>query len=367
MLTGLRGFAALSVVLIHSGGRTDYPGFGIQGYGPVALFVLSGFLLYRPWSMWALRDGRRPSVRTFARRRISRIFPAYLVVVLALAVIYPASQPSGFDGWLRALTLTHTFASDGLRPGLEQTWSLGTELTWYVALPVMGLVAGGLARRQGPRRGFWIVVGALALSVPVTAAWRWYVHAEGLGPRFTYSFWLPGFLACFAVGAAVAHLLSAEKAGVVALPRLRSVAASSWVLLAVAVVAVAIGTSSLGGPDAYTPATFSERQVRFVCATVLAGSLLLAAAFGPASTPVNRVLASRWMSAVGRWSYGIYLWHLPLIALFADSFEWRSGISGFVLWVGFITALAVPLGAATYAFVERPAIAWSKKGSPVRA
>src|SRR3712207_5648557 len=143
VLTGLRGFAALMVLLIHSAGRTDYPGFGVQGYGPVALFVLSGFLLYRPWSMWALRDGKQPSVRTFARRRLARIFPAYLVVLLAFAVIYPASQPNGFDGWLRALTLTGTFASDGLRPGLEQTWSLGTELTWYVALPVMGLLAGG--------------------------------------------------------------------------------------------------------------------------------------------------------------------------------------------------------------------------------
>jgi len=230
-----------------------------------------------------------------------------------------------------------------------------------VAVPVRGLVAGGLDRRYGPRRGFWIVAGALALSLPVTAAWRWYVQVEGLGPRFTYSFWLPGFLACFATGAVVSHLLSGERAGVVTLGRLRAVAANRWLLLAVAAVAVAIGTSPLGGPDGYNPATFSERQVRFVCATVLAGTLLLAAALGPPSTPVNRVLASRWLTAVGRWSYGIYLWHLPLITLLADDFRWRSGPGGFVLWVGFITALSVPLGAATYAFVERPAIAWSKK------
>ena len=75
MLTGLRGFAALMVVLIHSAGQTDYPGFGVQSYGPVSLFVLSGFLLYRPWSSWAIAQASRPSVRTFSRRRLSPCRP----------------------------------------------------------------------------------------------------------------------------------------------------------------------------------------------------------------------------------------------------------------------------------------------------
>ena len=100
-LTGLRGFAALAVVAVHASGRTDFDWFGIHGYGPVSLFVLSGFLLYRPWSMWALSRGTRPEVRTFARRRLLRIFPAYLVVMLAIAVMLPESQPLGPDGWLR--------------------------------------------------------------------------------------------------------------------------------------------------------------------------------------------------------------------------------------------------------------------------
>jgi len=360
-LTGLRGFAALVVVSVHAAGRTDYPQFGIHGYGPVSLFVLSGFLLYRPWSRWALRVSKHPQLRTFARRRLLRIFPAYLVVMLAFAVMLPESQPNGLDGWLRALTLTGTFASDGLRPGLEQTWSLGTELSWYVALPVLGLVGGLLARRLNGRRGFFAVVWLLVLSLPVTIAWRIWVKAEDLGKEFTYSFWLPGFLICFAGGAAVAHFLEGEQAGLVDLSRVRGWMRHSWLMVLLVAVIAGIGTSSLGGPHLYLPATFAEAQIRFGCATLVALLLLAICALSRPDKPVVRFLSTRFMTATGRWSYGIYLWHLPVIVLLEDDFTRRTGPGGFLLWMGCIVAVTIPLGAATYAWVEKPAMAWSKR------
>lgn len=360
-LTGLRGLAALVVVSVHASGRTDYDWFGIHGYGPVCLFVLSGFLLYRPWSRWSLGAGGRPEIRSFARRRLLRIFPAYLVVMLAVAVMFPTSQPIGWDGWLRALTLTGTFASDGLRPGLEQTWSLGTELTWYAALPVLGYVGYVVARRLSGRRSFYAIVCLLALSLPVTIAWRVWTEVEDLGKEFTYSFWLPGFLVCFAAGAAVSHFLEGESLGLVDLGRARAWFTHSWVVLAVAVGLVALGNSALGGPTLYVPSTFSERQVRFVCSTLLAVVLLLAAVLSRPGAPAIRFLSSRFLTATGRWSFGIYLWHLPVIELLEDDFVHRTGIGGFFLWMGCIFAISIPLGAATYAWVESPAIAWSKR------
>lgn len=360
-LTGLRGFAALMVVIVHSSGRSDFPGFGVQGYGPVSLFVLSGFLLFRPWSRWSLDSGRRPILRVFARRRLARIFPAYLVVLLAVAVMLPESQPRGLDGWLRALTLTNTLASDGLRPGLEQTWSLGTELSWYLLVPVFGLVVGLVARRMAGSRGFWAGVVLMGVSLPISAAWRWWVHVEDLGREFTYSFWVPGFLVCFAGGALVAHLLEGERAGQVRLGRLRAWARDPWLLTAFAVAVTLIGASSLGGPTLYVPSTFTERQVRFACATLLALILLVAATLGDRESPVVRLLATRWMVATGRWSYGIYLWHLPVIVLLENDFTHRTGTAGLALWLGCILAVSVPLGAATYAWVEAPAISWSKR------
>lgn len=360
-LTGLRGFAALMVVCVHAAGRTDFPGFGVQGYGPVSLFVLSGFLLFRPWSRWSVHAGPRPVLRMFARRRLARIFPAYLVILLAVAVMVPASQPRGLDGWLRALTLTGTFARDGLRPGFEQTWSLGTELSWYVLVPAFGLLVGWATRRVGGVGGFWVGAGLMAISVPATGAWRWYIHAHDLEKNFTYSFWVPGFLVCFAGGALVGHLLEGERAGRLHLHMLRRWAQDPWLLTAVALAVTLIGTSSLGGPTLYLPSTFSERQVRFACSTLLAITMLVVAALSHPESPVARFLSGRWLVATGRWSYGIYLWHLPVIALLENDFTHRTGVSGFVLWMGCVLAVSYPLGAATFVWVENPAISWSKR------
>lgn len=360
-LTGLRGFAALVVVSVHAAGRTSYPQFGIHGYGPVSLFVLSGFLLYRPFSRWALGLARYPSLRMFARRRILRIFPAYWLVLFAFAVMLPASQPLGWDGWLRGLTLTGTLASDGLRPGLEQTWSLGTELSWYIALPVLGMLTGLVARRLGGRRGFFAVILLMSLSLPVTIAWRIWTEVEDLGKEYTYSFWLPGFLICFAGGAAVSHFLEGEGEGLVDLSRVRGWMRHSWLVLALVVAIAATGTSPLGGPHLYEPATFSERQVRFFCATAVAVLLLMICVLSRPEAPLVRFFSTRSMTATGRWSYGIYLWHLPVINLVQDDFTARSGVGGFFLWMGFVFAVTIPLGAATYAWVERPAMAFSKR------
>jgi peptidoglycan/LPS O-acetylase OafA/YrhL len=325
--------------------------------------VLSGFLLYRPWSRWALSRSTHPRVGVFARRRLLRIFPAYLLVMLAFAVMYPASQPNGWDGWLRAFTLTGTLAGDGLRPGLEQTWSLGTELTWYVALPFLGLFAGLIARRLPGRRGGWTVAGLLALALPVSVLWRIWVaaNADTLTQKFTWNFWLPGFLVCFAAGAAVSHFLEGERAGLVDLSRIRGWFSRTWLAVLLMVVAAAIGTSPLGGPVEYVPASFRERSIRFACATLLAVLLLLACALSRPDSLLVRFMSTRFMVATGRWSYGIYLWHLPVIVLIEDEFVHRTGVGGFFLWMTTIFAVTIPLGAATYAWVEKPAIAWSKR------
>lgn len=361
-LTGLRGFASLMVVLIHVSFFSEYPWLGIPDYGPVSLFVLSGFLLYRPWARWTLRTGRRPSVRTFAYRRLARIFPAYLVVLIAVTAIHPPARPEGLGQWLRAASLTWIYQAGDFRTSMQHTWSLGTELSWYVALPVFGLLIAALARRMTTHRAARVIVGLLACSVPISIAWRWWVDAEDLGRYFTYSYWLPGFLFCFAGGALVAHASEARHAGLASLPRLRQAAADPWALPVLALAFALVGTSSLGGPPGIdVPITLSQHLVRAACATLVAVILLVGAVMGPPTSPLNRILGLRWMTAVGRWSYGIYLWHLPLIAVLEPAVDFPSGALGLVTRLALILAIAVPLSAATYDWVERPAIAWSRR------
>ena len=88
-LDTMRAIGALGVVITHVGFWAGI--YTSQGYvgvlvaradvGVALFFVLSGFLLYRPFARWSLGASERPSIRSFAIRRAARIFPAYWVVL----------------------------------------------------------------------------------------------------------------------------------------------------------------------------------------------------------------------------------------------------------------------------------------------
>lgn len=362
-LTGLRGFAALTVVFVHCSGLTAYPWFGIHAYGPIALFVLSGYLLIQPWSMWMLGAGPRPDVAAFVRRRTWRIFPAYLVVLLAAAMLLPGTRPLGTDGWLRALTLTSTSAADGLRPGMEHTWSLGTELSWYAVVPLVGVGVAWLGRKVWPTHPARPYLCALALAGALSLAWRYLVmhHVEDLGRQITFPLWLPAFLFCFVAGAAVAHLGLVSREGRGRARLMEFLAARSWLIGCVAVGGILVGNSHLGGAWTFTPSTFGEILVRTVACTIVALVLLIGVTVGDPRSALSRVLAMPWLVATGRWSYGIYLWHMPAMSLLAREVSIGPGFTGLLLWISTVLAVAIPLGALTHVFVEMPAIAWSKR------
>ena len=92
----------------------------------------------------------------------------------------------------------------------------------------------------------------------------------------------------------------------------------------------------------------------------MSAAVLVGVVAGHPGSPVVRVFSMRWIVAVGRWSYGIYLWHLPVIVILEKDVN-RAGPGGLLLWLAIVLAVSVPLGAATYAWVEKPAIAWSRR------
>src|SRR5690606_2367483 len=95
----------------------------------------------------------------------------------------------------------------------------------------------------------------------------------------------------------------------------------------------------------------------------LAVSLLAISVFSGPQAPVVRFMSSRFMQATGRWSYGIYLWHLPLIVLLWEDVAFPTGWWGLAVWLVTVTAISTLLGAATYAWLEVPTMAWSKRQS----
>ena len=310
-LDGVRAAAALLVVLTHVGFQTGEVLSGAHGavharcdFGVALFFVLSGLLLYRPWAAADLGTGRRPSTRRYLRRRAVRILPAYwLVLAVVLATGARAEAEPGTV--VRHVTLTQVYAGR-LLPDLTQTWSLCTEVLFYLLLPPASWL---VARCRGDRAR----LGLLAVTVAV--AWTWTgLAAAGVLPARAGT-WLPGHADWFAAGMLLAALEERARAG-----------GRSWAgrweadlrrapgtVRALAVGVAAIACTPVAGPRtlaAVAPAgAVTKEALYLVVATLVVGAALVAAP----GTAVSRLLGSAPARWCGRVSYGVFLWHLLVL------------------------------------------------------
>src|SRR3954451_17517856 len=156
LLDPLRAVAALAIVVTHTaelGGFHTAHALGAWTVrldcGVAGFFVLSAFLLYRPFAAARL-DGRGgPRVARYARRRALRILPAYWVACIALGLLAPQYTPGIFGAhWWVYFRLIQSGSKDTTINGIGGAWSLSDEMAFYFLLPVYALVT---PRPLGPR------------------------------------------------------------------------------------------------------------------------------------------------------------------------------------------------------------------------
>src|SRR3954468_20104855 len=93
LVDGLRAFAAIAVVITHTGFLSTFNAHGLAGevtarldVGVTLFFIISGFLLYRPFVAARLEHRPAPRIPVYARRRVLRIVPAYWLALTVLAI-----------------------------------------------------------------------------------------------------------------------------------------------------------------------------------------------------------------------------------------------------------------------------------------
>ena len=113
-------------------------------FGVTLFFLLSGFVIYRPFLVAALDHRALPATRRtrqFLIRRAVRILPAYWVAVLVTLAVLSPRRPTGHDWWSYPLLLqTYTGGNDD--PSLTQMWTLSVELCFYLLVPLIAAWAG---------------------------------------------------------------------------------------------------------------------------------------------------------------------------------------------------------------------------------
>jgi peptidoglycan/LPS O-acetylase OafA/YrhL len=144
LLDPLRAVAALCIVVTHTAGVSGFNAAHALGAwtarldcGVAIFFVLSGFLLYRPFVAARLDARDRPRVARYARRRALRILPGYWTALVVVAVLLPHEAPGAFGPhWWMYFGLLQSWSSLDILGGLGVGWSLSVEAAFYVLLPV---------------------------------------------------------------------------------------------------------------------------------------------------------------------------------------------------------------------------------------
>ena len=314
-LTGLRALAALLVVGTHAAfatGKLSHGYLGLMGarleIGVSIFFALSGFLLFRPWLTAAAGGVRAPSTPAYARRRLRRVMPAYVVTVLAAYSVYAfySTGPNPGQSWsglIRHLTLTQIYTDNylltHLHRGLSQTWSLAVEAAFYATLPVLAhlLLVVVCGDRWRPARLLTALAGLAAISplwLIVLNVTDWLPNSAGM--------WLPAQLAAFAAGMAVAVL---QTMGV----RWRA-----GLVVPAAVGLFLLVSTPLAGAVTLAPVPVWQQLTKALLYAAIA-MLVVAAPTLAAGGMFDRLLSSGPMVWLGEISYEIFLLHVLVMAL----------------------------------------------------
>jgi peptidoglycan/LPS O-acetylase OafA/YrhL len=331
-LDALRAIAAMGVLLSHAAytsGATAQAWYGslvAQGVsGVTVFFVLSGFLLYRPF-LAADVDGLRPiAVRDYVRRRALRIVPAYWLALTAIALWLHLHEVFSGDWW-RYYGFLQVYAPRTSIHGLAAAWTLCVEVSFYALLPLYAAALRRLARRRSRAwrlRADLVVLAVLAAISIGLRAWSLF----GFGGVLPIT--LAGTFAWFAIGMAFA-VLSVNGVTVRA--------ALCWAAAGLALLAMAEWLQGL---------SYSPRQWMFqhVVSAVFAAALVAPAVLGEGGA-IRRVLTWRPLMLAGVVSYGIYLWQGAWVVKLPDH--------GFAQLAALTTVATLVTAALSYRLLERP-------------
>jgi peptidoglycan/LPS O-acetylase OafA/YrhL len=358
-IDALRAVAALSVLVFHVHQEGPHYALAVGGTGTLAdkvltqmsngvcvFFVISGFVLYRPFAAARAGQARPTALRDYLRRRALRILPAYWLALTVLTIAF--SLPGVFShDWWRYYGLLQVYSAHTIGGGMGVAWTLCVEVTFYLALPLIAALAGRVAWghgqasadpeapgsagaptdrsvRPGTARELALLGGLAAL----TWGWRLLVTHHVLAGNLLYT--LPGTFDWFALGMALA-VLSVHG---VKVPRRALLAACAVTLPAIVLLPRALPNHLAAG--------------------AFAVSLVSLATLAP-NPP--RVLLWRPLAWLGLISYGIYLWHATLIPPVIHHIHFANF---FTVTLG-TAALAVAAAALSWYLLERRVLDWGER------
>jgi peptidoglycan/LPS O-acetylase OafA/YrhL len=328
--------------------------------GVSIFFVLSGLLISRPF-LAAVVDGTpRPAWRPYLWRRALRIFPLYWAV-LAVTLMADGRPLPGAGEVVSDVLLVHVYRPATAIGPITQSWSLATEVAFYLFVPLFAwAMARWLDRRGavGPStRRRWVGVGlvgwvvvALAFRLGVLAVTHTYDIARGgVDTRGALLTWMPNHLDEFAVGAGLALWRQSGR-----VPRIGTAVRAAC--YAVAAAALWVASTALDLPPVFTGFGAGQTLGRHALFVVCAAAVVAPSALAP--HPTQRLRGPLDWRRLAAWgalaSYGVYLWHQLVTTRWMRWRGYPDFQAPFATSLVTIAVVSTVLAAATYLLVERP-------------
>jgi len=342
-------------------------------YGVSLFFVLSGFLLSRPF--WQALDDNAslPSLRLYALRRAARILPGFWTALTVGFVLSVTVYGLPLTGELVLRYVAGFFLMSQWHwrtffpvQGDGPLWSIPFETTCYLLLPLgfvpLRRLRAHVSARTVIRLG-WLGVIALALLghwliatfVPMDEAGRgWQFGIQGGAKEWMPRYNPVGFFAVFSLGVLAAGISTR-------LPRRTSVAYDLIGLIALAGIAAALATSTPGKWEGYG---WLGIPYRF---PILPLAVALALCSLPDSKWLGAALDNRLTRFIATISFGIYIWQDIVISGLVYAFPGAFGIgteamlSGWLAWSAIAIAATFAIGTLSYMLIERPVMQWARR------
>ncbi len=393
VLDGIRAIAALLVLEFHID-RMNNTSLWVPKEHPLAaalitsgesgvilFFVLSGFLLFMPYAKALLFEAKWPSARQFYMRRALRILPAYyLSLVLLILFSQPQYlQPQHWKDLFLFVTMFMDSTPDTFRQLNGPFWTLAVEWQFYMLMPLLMLGFYKLVGKiQGSAKQRFLGVLACCLLLITYGLCIRYVGIYCAGnPQETFHlpvrvrdgllFFLYGIIGKYMETFALGMIISACYIYVQQSPfgekmkaRLRRM--SPWLLCAglVLLLFTAIWQFQVQKPVAQFSVLNPLGDLFLLLHEFLSGIgysiCILAILFG--SRALTALFSFQPLRKLGTISFGIYIWHLPLLILFRDTtlrlFSPKTPLAVYLAFCVGVLVYVIPAAITSYVFVERP-------------
>uniref|UniRef100_A0A6J6A1Y1 Unannotated protein n=1 Tax=freshwater metagenome TaxID=449393 RepID=A0A6J6A1Y1_9ZZZZ len=356
LFDGLRAVAAISILVYHGFGWSANlwtgslrPWTANLDIGVPIFFVISGFLLYRPFVAANMKGERGPLAGRFYRRRVLRIVPAYWVALTVLS-IYPLSREM-FSDWPKYYFFLQNFSLS--TNGLGQASSLCIEVSFYLVLPLYAFFTARAFRSASPTRRMQLEIALLiVLSLISAAFWNGYAHS-----LFWHPLGLQHYLYWFALGMSLA-LISAwsQHAKAQSLKLVELVGRNpGWCwALAIGLYVLLGALTGIPGGLVWLP---GDSIIRWVLQPLIAALLVLPAVFSaPRQGVPGRFLMLRPVAWLGLISYGLFLWHLGVVILIVRQgwIDYSNPALAAIETTLLTLLITIPIAAVSYYVIERP-------------